>query len=260
VGQVEEVVERVPPRRRPSLAPWLLAALGFALAIAAVAWALYEHFKGPDTKKVPQLVGLQDTVARQRLVKRGFKVRFDGETSRFPAGRVLKQAPQGGVRLEVGGRVGVSYSLGPPVVAVPRLLGLRTAAAVRLVRSLGLRQFHQVVPSARSPGLVVSQNPTAGVKVAKGSTVNFLVSQGPQLIIVPAVRGFTVRKAVRTLTRVGLVPVVVRVQSAEPIGVVVAQNPPSGAKVRRGARVRINVSGVETPTTGTTTGTTTTTP
>jgi serine/threonine-protein kinase len=238
------------------------------VAAGAIAWAIYERTKGPDTAKVPRLVGANSSVARARLAKRGFKVRLDGETSNQPAGLILKQAPQPGRALEKGSLVGLSVSLGPPTVTVPNLIGLKEGAAVRLVKSLKLKEFHQVVAAASTPGAVFNQNPNAGVKVAKGSVVNFLVATGPRLVTVPNVRGFLVKKATRTLTAAGLVPRTHAVQSAEPLGTVVAQAPARGEQVRRGSEVRINVSrgggaGTTTgptTTTATTTGTTTTTP
>jgi beta-lactam-binding protein with PASTA domain len=64
----------------------------------------------------------------------------------------------------------------------------------------------------------------------------------PRTTTVPDVRGLNQRVARRTLRRAGLLAAVVYIKSSEPENTVIAQFPKPGAKAKRGARVRINIS------------------
>ena len=238
--------------------PWLVSVLLLAAAVVGWVWAFT---KGPDTAKVPRVAGASEQVAIARVRHRGFRVRVGGEPSAIvPAGIVLRQAPNAGASLSKGARVDVIVSMGKPEVPVPRVVGLRTKAAARLLTAVRLRPLARSVPSNLARGTVLSQNPAPGSRVARGTTIFFTVSKGPRLVTVPAVQGFKEAKAVRALAAAGLSAVPKLVPSAEPVGTVVAQSPPAGKKVKRGSRVRINVStGAAGTTPGTTTVTTTTT-
>jgi len=245
----------MPPRPLGhTLAPWLVSVALLAAAIAGWVWGAT---KGPDTAKVPRVVGAQEEGAVSAMRRAGFRVRIGREASASePEGSVLHQAPNPGASLERGARVDVIVSMGRPAVAVPKLIGLRSDAAVRLVKAVRLRPSSRVVVSNVRAGTVVTQNPAVGSRVAKGTTIFLTVSKGPPLVTVPGVRGLAVRKAVRTLSGLGLIAVTRLVPSARPTGTVVAQSPARGKKVVRGSKVRLNVSSgpAVTTTTATTTG------
>jgi beta-lactam-binding protein with PASTA domain len=233
-----------PPRPRrviPALGPWLLSALFLAAAVVGFALA-YTESRGPDTAKIPDAVGLQDSVGADRARRAGFQVHVNGEPSSKPEGLVLRQVPEAGAELEKGSEVALFVSLGPPEIRLPRLVGLRVDAAERLLNSLQLESARTTVPGKRGSGLVVSQNPAGGSLLSRHATVVLGVSQGPELVAVPSVRGLPLRQAVNRLTRAGLVAVPRRVFSSEPRGTVVAQDPPREEKVPQGTKVTINVS------------------
>jgi beta-lactam-binding protein with PASTA domain len=249
--QEDVVVER---RRPPNIAPWLVAALFAALAIAALVWALSE--RGPKTAHVPRVVGEPRATAIARIHDAGFRVKVKLETHSTASGRVLDQAPQADAVLEKGSKVYVAVSRGPAVIAVPKLIGLRSDGASRLLTSLKLVPQPKTVPSNKPKDVVVAQSPPTSEKVSKGTIVFFDVSRGPQLVAVPALRGLTQQKANAKLQAAGLKGTYQTVPSAEPAGTVVAQEPVRGAKVKPGTAVRVNVSAGNTG--GTTTVTTTT--
>jgi serine/threonine-protein kinase len=59
---------------------------------------------------------------------------------------------------------------------------------------------------------------------------------------VPRVAGFAQTPALRLLNTLGLRPTVVYVRSSQPANRVVSQSPAQGTTLRRGSRVRVNVS------------------
>src|SRR5207253_1869994 len=87
---------------------------------------------------------------------------------------------------------------------------------------------------------VLKENPAAGTKVAKGSTVSLRVSKGQT--VVPDVRGQPASDAKVALRAAGPIPVVFKVPGVEPKGTVTAQKPLPNKKVARGSTVHIAVS------------------
>ena len=231
-------------RRSPLRARRWCVLGGGALALFAAVFALSGcgGDGGRETATVPNVVGSEQSAATARLRRAGFKTEIQQQTSHRAAGVVLTQFPESGAILSEGSRVGLAVSLGPPEVTVPTLTGLTSAGATRLLRTLNLTPLRRVVASNRRAGLVLAQNPPAGLKVSPNATVSFDVARGPTLVTVPSVRGASRERAVRILARAGLVPDIRQVRSPEPIGTVVAQDPPRQARVRARTRVTINVS------------------
>ena len=91
-------------------------------------------------------------------------------------------------------------------------------------------------------GAVVSQEPVAGLKVARDSIVTLNISTGKRRINVPAVKGFTLAQAVSTLADAALKANPVSIYSTAPANSVTAQDPRAGKSVVTGTTVRINIS------------------
>ena len=108
------------------------------------------------------------------------------------------------------------------------------------------------VASKKPAGTVLSQDPTVGSRVARGSSVTLTVAKGSALVSVPSLQGMSQANAVAAITSAGLVPVVIQVPSSQPMGNVIAQDPAAAQKVKRGSKVRINVSAGTTSTSTTT--------
>ncbi|MEV5558775.1 PASTA domain-containing protein [Nonomuraea wenchangensis] len=137
---------------------------------------------------------------------------------------------------------------GPPPVTVPALTGLDRAAAVKAIKRAGL--VPGAVTQADSPekiGKVLSSEPAAGARAAKGAAVALRVSAG---VPVPAVAGQQREAALSALTAAGLkAGAVTRTCSAKPDDSVIAARPEPGTRVAGGTAVALTVSreGVSVP-------------
>jgi beta-lactam-binding protein with PASTA domain len=142
-------------------------------------------------------------------------------------------------------------------VIVPYLVGKPAAEAVERLSAGGLRPQVKSVFSTKRQGLVVSQRPSTGTRLAKGSLVTLNVSKGRALALVPDVVGQTGKQAVALLRAAGLGARVVEVPSSEPAETVVAQAPKASAKAPKSTVVRLNVAtGAPVSTAGATTSAT----
>jgi eukaryotic-like serine/threonine-protein kinase len=97
--------------------------------------------------------------------------------------------------------------------------------------------------SSQEPGTVISQDPPAGTKVAKGDTISLTVAKEPSEAEVPDVRGAAVNDALDALSDAGFRPRqrTVLVDTADEDGFVIDQDPKPGERRKKGSRVTIQV-------------------
>jgi beta-lactam-binding protein with PASTA domain len=247
----EEVTEPVGP---PPDRYWWLWLLLLLLLVVGGLLAWYFLSRGDDKTTVPNVIGLQETVATERIEDRDLEALPRVAPSNRPQGIVFAQRPGAGTQLEDGQTVTIFISSGR--LAVPDVTGLPLAQARRRLEDAGYDVEVRRRASTRPRGIVVDQDPAAGVTAVRGATVTLFVSSGVRPVVVPSVVGMSQGEAVQRLTRLGLRPELNNVPSDQPAGTVVAQNPPADTEVDRGSEVILNVS---TGTPGATTTTTTTT-
>ena len=137
----------------------------------------------------------------------------------------------------------------PPVteVEVPDVVGEPEADATSAITDVGLVAGSSEEPSDDVElGTVISQNPAAGTEVADGSTVNIVVSTGPEppaLVPVPDVVGLDVADATETLEAEGFVVEIAEEESDTiEADIVIGSNPSAGTEVAEGTTVVLAVS------------------
>jgi len=131
--------------------------------------------KGPEPVPVPAVEGRRLAQAKASLAEVGLKVDI---TQRFSEkvkdGIVISVRPNAGTVVDSGSRVTMVVSKGPPPVTVPNLVDVPRDRAIATLRDLGLRA--KVVEGDFSPlNRVISQTPSAGSSVPKGSTVTIRI-------------------------------------------------------------------------------------
>ena len=134
-------------------------------------------------------------------------------------------------------------------VTVPDVVGDPSSAAVQTLQNdnltVGTTTFHT---SSKPRGIVLSTNPASGASVSKNSTVNLVVSGGPNvpIVTVPSVKGKQLATAIQLIQAAGLTYKVRNVGSTQPVGTVLDQTPAGGAKVKATVPVELTVSGTQT--------------
>jgi eukaryotic-like serine/threonine-protein kinase len=253
----EEVEEPVGP---PPERYWWLWLLLLLLLVAGGLLAWYFLSRGDDKAVVPNVIGLHEQQAQIRIKDRGLEALSRSAQSDRPTGVVFAEKPGAGTQLGKGQTVTIFVSSGR--LAVPDVTALPVADAQQKLQARGFKAEVKRVASTRPKGIVLEQDPAAGVTAVSGTTVTLSVSSGAKPVVVPRVVGQTQGAAVQALTALGLKPVLQNVPSDQPAGTVVGQKPPAGKEVDKGAEVTVNVStgtGQPTTTTSTTTTTATTT-
>ena len=132
---------------------------------------------------------------------------------------------------------------GASPISVPFVEGKLQKLAVQEISDAGLTPKVSKQPNENvDSGRVFDQDPAAGTRVDKDTTVVIFVSSGKAKTTVPDVVDHTRDDAVAALTAAHLKVDVHEVYSEKEPGTVTAQDPPAGTRVTEGATVRINVS------------------
>jgi beta-lactam-binding protein with PASTA domain len=138
---------------------------------------------------------------------------------------------------------------------VPSVVGLRQARAVAVLERAGYDADASRTASAEPRGIVVDQEPDAGAALAPGGTVAIVVSSGPEVtttvetvtetiatITVPNVVGDDHVAAGARVDGLNLIADSYPVESDQPRGTVVAQDPEAGTPVPPRTHIRLDVA------------------
>ena len=125
---------------------------------------------------------------------------------------------------------------------VPNVVGLQVDDAVNRMQAQGFKTQIARQPNSHPVGVVFNQDPAANSKAGSGSTVHLTASSGAVTVTVPNAVGRQQADARDQLVNAGFAVTTAQVNSSQPVGTVVAQDPAAGTKAPKGTKVRINVS------------------
>ena len=123
--------------------------------------------KGRAPITVPNLVGKNINEARAILSNHGLVPRETYVQSNEPKDQVIRQSPQFGAGVEKGAEVKLDVSMGPPMVTVPRVVGMPCQQAQQQLQS---QQF-AVQVHGNPNGVVRVQSPGENTQVQPGTPV-----------------------------------------------------------------------------------------
>ncbi len=134
---------------------------------------------GPQMRSVPDVRRLDRERARVVLETSGFVVSYDTAEAQEPRGRVIDVFPSPDSVVALPAEVRIVVSTGPPVIAMPFLLGLEQSEAESLLDSLGLdvADVEEVFRFGRDQGVVVEQQPAADTELERGGRVRLKVGR-----------------------------------------------------------------------------------
>ncbi len=239
------------PVDEPSRRGWLIAGLILLLVLLGVVLFFLGRSLGwwdsAKTLTVPaDVVGKPVGTATSELHTLGFSnVSTQSETNAEPVGTVVTTKPAPGTRMHSDKPLVLVVSSGPVQLPVPNVAGEPQATATAALQKAGfVVTSTSTTSNTVAAGSVISTNPPAGTKRAKGSAVQLVVSTGKQQVPIPSLVGQTPSAAGQELGVLGLV---VADQVSEPsstvqFGRVTRTDPPAGSKLPIGSSVTVYVS------------------
>lgn len=220
------------PKRRRTIAI-AICAVAAALAIGLIGY-MFQWWGGVS---VPDVKGLEEDVAVQKLEDAGFAADVSYTYVDSDAGKVLSQGTQAGTREAKGSSV--SLEVGKARI-IPDIIGKTKDEAASALSDIGAGTIHCVYQSSDSDaGTVLAVDPDVGTTISSGDTVTLTVAQGYE---VPDVIGMTKDAAVSTLSQSGLVAKVVYVDADRTAGTVDSTDPAAGTQVSSGTVVTVRVA------------------
>lgn len=206
-----------------------------------------------EAKKVyaPEFVNMHIDDAR-RLASSSdvmIEVEKEIEDDSVKEGTVLKQDPPKGTEIQNGDVIYLTVSVGVEKIKVNNVKLMKQELAKATLEGAG---FHVVFDYANDEDVpenyVISQDPAADTKVAHGSTIKLVISNGPEEteVVVPTVVGKTLEQAKSALENEGLkFGEITYEKSVVDKGTVIKQTIPGGETVERNTVVNLVVSSGE---------------
>lgn len=142
--------------------------------------------EGKEDKEVPDVRKYSDEQATTLLTEAGFTVTHGFEyDDTVEKNYVISQSPEAGEKQPEGSTVKIIVSNGKKIeeVTVPNLVGKSEEKAAELLKKAGLtgNPSHANSDDVKA-GKVISQDIDADTKVEEGSTINYVISDGPEVI------------------------------------------------------------------------------
>ncbi|MDO5032152.1 Stk1 family PASTA domain-containing Ser/Thr kinase [Corynebacterium sp.] len=160
-----------------------------------------------------------------------------------PRDKVIRINPAEGSELQKNSSVTLTVSSGKEITEVPDLSGMKLEDATKALKDAGLELNNDVEESNdKAPaGEIISQNPSGGTQVSKGTKVRVTVSKGAEEAEVPNVSGLERDRAIDMLEAIGFKVNVRVVDSNQPENRVVGVSN-EGSRVAKGETLTLEVS------------------
>lgn len=227
-----------------------LLLLGGALLLTYVIFAAASMRLALKTREVevPPLAGRTVNDARTVLADRGLNLRVEEARRvdpKIPAGQILAQEPQAGIRTRRERSVKVWVSAGARAGVVPALLGESERTAQLRLQQDGLELVgaSEIRSADYASGVVVAQTPAPKTPAAQ---VALLINRGERGVtyVMPDLIGVNGDRAADILRARGFRAAVVgdHPYPGVPAGIVLRQNPQAGFQISPGETISLEIS------------------
>ena len=244
------------PEEKPKSHAWvwvLMFLLFMTLAVVAGLWAAggFDNQPTPTPSptiskvEVPDTSGQDEESAKKTIEDAGLKFAKDEVANEeVSAGLAVSSDPGKGTKVEPGSTVTVHFSTGSAMVKVPDLSGKTQEDARKALKEAGLEggNTSQEDSATVAKDRVIYTNPQAGNSVARGTTVDLVLSTGNTSV--PDVSGQDEATAKKSIEDAGLqFKRGDDVTSAEvERGKAVSSNPAAGTSVSAGDTITVSFS------------------
>lgn len=235
-----------PAHSRPRWALWVVAVIAAVLLTLGLgAW--WYNTQGPGAfTTVPPVAGETADVATGILSAADLEaIVLTDYSDDVPVGIVIRTVPDAQEQIAKGETVKLVVSQGPRMEIVPPVVGISETDAIDQLEATGFsvgttdRPYSDTIPK----GEVMSTDPAAEASVRHDLPINLVVSQGPQPITIPDLKGVTEDQAKAQLSAFAMV-VTVEYERTTDVkkGEVFKTDPAAGSESTRTARITLYVS------------------
>ena len=197
---------------------------------------------------VENVVGMDIAVAKPTLENVQLKVNVEYvEDDTNGENKVISQSIEAGKKVPANTEITLKVSSGPAGVVLTDVVGLSEDAAITRLSDAGFQaSVDYAYSDTVTKDMVISQNPSAGEKVASGTIVSIIVSSGPEEngVEVPDLVGKTQDAANSAIKDAGFKTGTVKEDYSDTVekGKVISQSPSAGSKVEKDNSISYTVS------------------
>lgn len=160
-------------------------------------------------KIIPNLVGMQVEEAKSNLENLGLKgdVTTEVNSDEYEKGYIIEQDPKKGEIRKEGALIKLTVSKGPQLVDVPTLKNKNINEIGPILDNARLKEgIVKYKYNSLPVGIIISQSIQPNEKVTKGTEIDFVVSQGPEIkvVLMPKLVEETLVNAKKTIEISGL--------------------------------------------------------
>ena len=198
-----------------------------------------------STVEMIDVTGLTVSQATTKLEALGLVVETEYvESEDVTEDEVMEQSVEEGETIEEGSTVVLTVSAGVDTVSIGDYSGMSQSAATEALKALGLTvTVTEEYDDNVDIGDVIETNPSAGSEVPAGSTVEIVVSRGPETVYVtvPSCTGYKESEATSLCTNLNLNVEIIYREDADNVGLVIDQSISSGTSVEEGTTITLYV-------------------
>ena len=223
------------------------------VAVAAIIIFLFALFSGAlfnhsvNLVEVPRLEGqvYKDLAYNENFVIVTGQPEYNDEIEK---GKIIRQEPTPGSRVEKGAKITVILSLGKEMetIIMEELRGQTLEVALSFLQGQGLNPLpFEEFSDEYAKGQVIRTNPVAGTPLTEGQKIEVYVSAGPviQTEKMPDVVGLNYATAEKRLNDLGFKSITVkREESDEPKDTVIAQSVPRYTEIDTTEQIVLTIS------------------
>jgi len=179
----------------------LLAALLFTFAIFRWDWG------GTEDIEVPNFQNMKIDEARALAEEKNLELSVDSQHhNKVPEDSVISQDPAAGMLVKEGYPIKLVVSLGDRLINVPNIINRSESDAIILIEDAGFRGQVSFENSDLPEGTVIEQSPQPGAQAPAGSTIDYVLSEGPLVVPtkMPHLVGLSIEEATKTLRDLGI--------------------------------------------------------
>lgn len=201
----------------------------------------------PVNVTIPDISGKAQNKAMHELEELGFDtaniVIDEVNSSKYDIGEVVSTKPPIGSEVKSNSEIKLNVSEGPKQVEVDNFIGDSFYEIDSKLENEGFKVQVSYITDSSDAGTIVNQYPNEGGKVDCGSTIKFVVSNGPQDITVPNFLGLS-EKEVKKWGEENNITIEesTKCSNVYSKGKVLDQNKKYGAKVKENDSLKIQIS------------------
>jgi len=232
--------------RKRKIISWTFFAVLMAIFAAFIIWIVFYNNREQEVA-VPDVVNLTQAEAKSQLEAIGLQVGDVTEQSSedVDEDHIISTEPKATVDVKPGSTVNLVVSTGSETVEMADYTGEDYETARDALRALGFNvERYEEASDEYSPGKVIAQSVDEGEKVNPSkTTVALTVSTGQELITIADLSGFS-QTAVENYAKTNELTLTVTEENNDeiPTGILISQNPKTGAQVAKGSELAVVIS------------------